>query len=280
MLGSLRVDRGGAILPVDSAYKPRLVLAALLTRADQATPVDWLVGAVWGDRAPVSARRNVQLYVYRLRVALGGDRIESSTGGYLIRAGDGLDATRFRRLVTEGAVALDRGDTVRASEVLRAALDMWRGPAYAEFLDAPVIADEAARLEQLRLAAYERWAEAELARGHHGAPVDELSALMNTHPYRESLRAYLMRALYGAGRQAEALQLYRDTRQLLNQQLGIEPGPQLQRLHEAMLRRDADLGTADPVVLLIAGAATDRLHDWLAAIRREFADLAPGNRHE
>jgi DNA-binding SARP family transcriptional activator len=125
---------------------------------------------------------------------------------------------------------------VLADGMLRAALDLWQGPAYAEFTDCPAVAEEAARLEELRLTGYEQWTEAELRLGRHDAPVQALPELVQAHPYRESLRGLLMRALYGAGRQADALCLYRDTRALLAEQLGIEPGPQLQRLHEQMLR--------------------------------------------
>jgi DNA-binding SARP family transcriptional activator len=255
-LGTLRVSRHGALVPTVSAYKARLVLAALLARADQAVSLDWLIDAVWGDRPPPSARRNLQHYVHGLRVALGHSRIESHPGGYLIRAGEALDAALFRKLVSYGGAALRAGDAAGAAERLCTALDLWHGPAYAGFTDSPAIAQEAAQLEELRLTAYERWAEAELALGHHGPPVDVLPELVRAHPYRESLCGHLMRALYGAGRQADALRQFRHIRQVLAEQLGIEPGPQLRSLHERILRGDLRLGpdrveaaTAGPVAV-------------------------------
>jgi DNA-binding SARP family transcriptional activator len=236
VLGPLRASCDGRVLPIGTAYKPRLVLAALLVRADQAVRLDRLIEVVWGEHPPASARRNTQQYIHRLRTVLGGDRIESRPDGYLIRAGNGLDAARFRHLAAQGGTALRGGAVLLARDRSRAALDLWHGPAYAEFTDCPEVADEAARLDELRLTVCEQWAEAELTLGRHGAPAQELSELVRAHPYRESLRGLLMRSLYGTGRQTDALQLYRDTRALLAEQLGIEPGPQLQRLHERMLR--------------------------------------------
>jgi DNA-binding SARP family transcriptional activator len=241
VLGPLEASCDGTVVHIGAAQKLRLVLAGLLSRADRAVALDWLMGVVWVDRPPASARQNLQLYIHQLRTAVGSDRISSRPGGYLIRAEDGLDAARFRRLAAQGGATLAGGDAVRAGHRFRAALDLWRGSAYAEFTDCPALAEEATRLEQLRLTVYEGWAEAQLRLGHHAVPVDALSDLVRAHPYRESLRAYLMRALYGAGRQAEALQLFQDTRALLVEQLGVEPGPQLQRLHEQMLRGDSQL---------------------------------------
>jgi DNA-binding SARP family transcriptional activator/predicted negative regulator of RcsB-dependent stress response len=260
VLGPLQATRDGGVLPIGSAYKPRLVLAGLLSRADQTVSLDWLVGLLWDGHPPASARRNVQLYIHRLRAVVGSDRIPARPGGYLIRAGDALDAAQFRRLATQGSGALRGGDVAVADDKLRAALDLWRGPAYAEFADCPAIAEEAARLDELRLTVYEQWTEAELALGRHDRPVHVLSELVRAHPYRESLRGLLMRALYGAGRQADALRLYRDTRTLLAEQLGIEPGPQLQRLHEQMLHGEAQLAPAsvDAVAAITGGVGVPR----------------------
>lgn len=241
VLGPIEASSNGTVVQIGAAQKLRLVLAALLSRADRVVAPDWLISVVWVDQPPASARRNLQLYIHQLRTAMGSDRIASQPGGYVIRAEDGLDAARFRRLAAQGSAALASGDAAHAGQWLREALNLWHGPAYAEFTDCPAIADEATRLEQLRLTVYEGWAEAELRLGHHSGLVDALSDLVRTNPYRENLRSYLMRALYGAGRQADALQLFRDTRAILAEQLGIEPGPQLQRLHEQMLRGDSQL---------------------------------------
>ncbi|MBO3748731.1 tetratricopeptide repeat protein [Streptosporangiaceae bacterium NEAU-GS5] len=239
VLGSLQVTDDGRPVSIGGAAKVRRALAALLSRAGYQVSTDWLITAVWDDVPPTSARRNLQLYVHRLRRTLGGERIAAHTDGYSIDVAGRLDALRFRELAAAGTSALDDGDAVTAARTLRAALDLWRGPAFAEFADSGPIAEEAGRLELLRLGVYERWAEAELALGRHGSLVPELVDLVAGHPYRENLRAQLMLALYHSGRQDEALRAYREGRALLNEQLGVEPGPRLRRLHEAMLRGDA-----------------------------------------
>ncbi|MCW2881527.1 MAG: High-affnity carbon uptake protein Hat/HatR, partial [Sphaerisporangium sp.] len=240
VLGSLGVSRDGHLVPVGGAPKLRLILAALLSKAGQPVSIDWLITAVWGDQPPASARRNIHLYVHQLRRAFGGHVLPGRPGGYAIIT-DTLDATRFRSLAAQGSAALDRGDLEPARDRLREGLSLWRGPAFAEFGDCALIAEEARRLEESRLTAHERLAEAELGLGRHIEVAAELADLTREHPYRESLRAHLMLALYRSGRQVEALEVFRRTRDLLNAQLGIEPGPVLQRLHEAMLRGDEDL---------------------------------------
>ncbi|GIH22555.1 hypothetical protein Aph01nite_08650 [Acrocarpospora phusangensis] len=240
VLGTLGVTRDGRLVPAGGAPKLQLTLAALLSRAGSPVSTDWLVAAVWGDQPPASARRNIHLYIHQLRRAYGTHVVPGTPGGYTIVTG-GLDATRFRDLAARGSEALDRGDLEAARERLRAALDLWRGPAFAEFGDCPPIAEEARRLEEARLIAHERLAEAELGLGRHAEVAAELAELTREHPYRESLRGHLMLALYRSGRQAEALEVFRLTRDLLSAQLGIEPGPTLQRLHESMLRGEGDL---------------------------------------
>ncbi|MEW9534190.1 BTAD domain-containing putative transcriptional regulator [Microbispora sp. NPDC049125] len=240
VLGPLSVSRDGRPVPVSGAPKLQLTLAALLSKAGQPVSIDWLIAAVWGDQPPASARRNIHLYVHRLRRVFGAHVLPGRPGGYALIT-DSLDAARFRSLAAQGGAALDRGDLEQARDRLRAALDLWRGPAFAEFGDHPLIAEEARRLEESRLTAHERLAEAELELGRHIEVAAELADLTREHPYRESLRAHLMLSLYRSGRQVEALEVFRRTRDLLNAQLGIEPGPALQRLHEAMLRGDEEL---------------------------------------
>lgn len=243
VLGPLHVARDGAAVSITAAHKPRLMLAALLSKAGQPVTIDWLITAVWGGTPPASARRNIQLYVHQLRRVLGTDVLAGRPGGYTIMPGD-LDAARFRSLTAQANEALQAGDAERASVIYRAALQLWRGPAFAEFTDCEPIATETRRLEELRVATYERLSEAELALGRHVELIAELADLVDAHPYRESLRGYLMLALYRSGRQAEALEVFRDTRLLLSEQLGIEPGPALRGLHQRILCGEDELVAA------------------------------------
>ncbi|GIH65215.1 nSTAND1 domain-containing NTPase [Microbispora siamensis] len=279
VLGPLSVSRDGHLVPVGGAPKLRLTLAALLSKAGQPVSVDWLIAAVWGDRPPASARRNIHLYVHQLRRAYGAHVLPGRPGGYAIIP-DALDAARFRGLAAQAGAALDRGDLESARDGLRAALDLWRGPAFAEFADCALVADEARRLEESRLVVYERLAEAELALGRHAEVAAELADLTREHPYRESLQGHLMLALYRSGRQVEALEVFRATRDVLNAQLGIEPGPVLQRLHEAMLRGDEDLLPAlAPPPQAERRKTDDCPYRGLTAFQPEDADWFFGRSH-
>ncbi|MFI6099909.1 BTAD domain-containing putative transcriptional regulator [Lentzea sp. NPDC051213] len=240
VLGPLNVLRDGAPVYVRTGRKPRLVLAILASRAPHAASADALVEAVWGARPPRSARRNLQQYVQQLRAALGADVLVRQGDGYAVVA-DVVDAVRFRRLTAEGDAALAVGDVAGAGRVLGAALGLWRGAAFDGFLDCPALAYAATDLEQVRLCAAEWSADAGLLLGRHVALVPELAPLVRQHPYREGLRAKLMLALYRSGCRAEALAIYRHGRALLRAELGIEPGPELQRLHQGILRGDEAL---------------------------------------
>ena len=160
-------------------------------------------------------------------------------GGYALDVGaDDVDAARFERLAAEGREALERGDYRGAAETLREALGLWRGPPLADFAYESFAQNEIARLEEQRLVALEDRVEADLALGRHAALVSELETLVAEHPTRERLRGQLMLALYRAGRQSEALESYRDARRTLDEQLGLEPGPELQQLERAILNQD------------------------------------------
>jgi DNA-binding SARP family transcriptional activator len=241
VLGTLQVMHDGRTVSIGTARKPRLMLAALLSKAGRQVSNDSLTTVLWGDHPPPSARRNIQLYAHKLRREIGADRISGRLDGYVLDVGDELDAIRFRKLAAEGTAALGRGDFATAGDRLGAALGLWVGPAFSGLRDSELIAEEALRLEDLRLDTHERYLEAELARGRHAELVVELIDLVREHPYREGLRAGLMLALYRSGRQADALAVFRETRALLAEELGIDPGPPLQRLHEAILRADEDL---------------------------------------
>jgi DNA-binding SARP family transcriptional activator len=212
------------------------VLALLLTRANEVVAADTLIEALWSGEPPRTATNTLQHYVSQLRKAIGADRIVTRAPGYLVRVDPGeLDLERFQRLVEEGG-----------AEALRSALGLWRGPALADFTYEPFVQAEVVRLEELRLTALEERIDADLALGHHNALVGELEACVAAHPLRERLRGQLMLALYRSGRQAEALEAYQRVRRTLVDELGIEPGPALQRLERAILRQDPALDLEQP----------------------------------
>ncbi|HEV7804202.1 MAG TPA: BTAD domain-containing putative transcriptional regulator [Solirubrobacteraceae bacterium] len=223
--------------------KPRAVLAVLLLHANEPVSAERLALALWGEDAPGGAVKTVQVHVSRLRKALGDpDVIATSPAGYCLRVRPGeLDAARFERLVEAGRRALADSQPEDAASLLREALELWRGPALAELALEPFAGSEIARLEEQRLAALELRVEADLAAGRHAEVVGELQRLVSEHPIRERLAGQLMLALYRCGRQAEALEAYGASRRVLVEQMGVEPGPQLRDLHQAILRQDVEL---------------------------------------
>ncbi|NUU23518.1 MAG: tetratricopeptide repeat protein [Streptomycetaceae bacterium] len=241
VLGPLQAVHDGRAAYVPTGHKPRLLLAVLLARKGRPVSLDALVEAIWGAKPPASARRNVHQYVSHLRGALGGELIATLADGYTLAAGVALDADRFRDLHAAARVAFDADDHPTAARTWRAALDLWRGPAYADLADAPAVVTEADLLEQLRWSATEGWADAELALGRHRPLAEALEALVADQPFREHLHCCLMLALYRGGRRADALESFRRAAHRLRDDLGIDPGPELRRLHEAMLRDDPRL---------------------------------------
>ncbi len=225
VLGPLAVDRS----PPLRAQMERRLLAALLCRPNVVVPLEDLIAALWGEQEPPSARKTLQVYVHRLRVALEEDsRIVHEGNGYRISIDAGeLDSLEFARLVRHGRLA--------------EALGLWRGAAFEDVREHSPIADEARLLDEERLRIDAIRTRQELDAGRHAELVPHLTRLMELHPYREDFRGHLMLALYRCGRQSEALEIYRGTRKLLDEQLGVEPGPDLQRLHEAILRADPSL---------------------------------------
>ncbi|WP_030619983.1 AfsR/SARP family transcriptional regulator [Streptomyces fulvoviolaceus] len=225
--------------------KPRALLAALLLRSGEVVSADALVDVVWGEGPPGTARALIQTYVSALRRALPGTAsqpaIETRPPGYLIRPGPGaLDLVRFEELTGEGRRAAGAGDHDTAARLLREALALWRGPALGGVGEA--LWSEAVRLDEARQAVLEERITAELECGTNTAElVTELTALVGARPTRERLRGQLMLALYRSGRQADALAVYGEGRAVLAEELGIDPGPELNRLHEAVLRADPAL---------------------------------------
>jgi DNA-binding SARP family transcriptional activator/WD40 repeat protein len=222
--------------------KQRAVLAMLVLEANRTVTADQLIEGLWGEHPPASAAKMVQNYVWRLRAVLGEDagaEILTRGRGYELRIDpDYVDVRRFQRLLAEASRATDSGAPADAA---REALALWRGPALSDVADEPFAAPEIRRLEELRLEASELAIDADLAAGRHLEVAGEIDALVAEHPLRERIHGQRMLALYRCGRQAEALEAYREARRTLVEEIGIEPGPELRRLHEAILRQDASL---------------------------------------
>jgi predicted ATPase/DNA-binding SARP family transcriptional activator len=241
LLGPLEVASGGAVLPVGGP-RQRALLALLLLNANRALSRERLIEGLWGDAPPETASNALQVAVHGLRKVLGAERIERQGDGYVLQVHEGeLDLERFEKLVAQA----DTKEPEAASRTLAEALDIWRGAALGD-VSAPFASVEAGRLEELRLAAVEGRIEADVTRGAHERVVPELEALIAEHPYRERLRRQLMLALYRVGRQAEALELYQDTRRVLVEELGIDPSPELRQVEAAILRHDPSLELRRP----------------------------------
>ncbi|MGA4998607.1 BTAD domain-containing putative transcriptional regulator [Streptomyces arboris] len=243
LLGPLTAVRDGRPLPL-GPRKQRLVLATLLARPNTPVPVDVLTDAVWPDDPPRTARKNLQVYVSAARALLGSDsrdgrdRVVHGCGGYRLTIDEGeLDTLRFRSLARAGRAAGERGDLRAAARLLREALDLWEGPPLNDLRDSTGVAEEAERLEARCLTVYEDWAETEIELGRAAVAVDGLRDLVERHPLRERLRVAWMNSLHQSGRQAEALAVYDDYRQLLARELGLEPSPAMAALYRAMLGR-------------------------------------------
>ncbi|WP_324793721.1 BTAD domain-containing putative transcriptional regulator [Streptomyces cyaneofuscatus] len=269
LLGPLTAVRDGRPLPL-GPRKQRLVLATLLARPNTPVPVDVLTDAVWPDDPPRTARKNLQVYVSAARALLGSDsrdgrdRVVHGCGGYRLTIGEGeLDTLRFRSLARAGRAAGERGDLRTAARLLREALDLWEGPPLNDLRDSTGVAEEAERLEARCLTVYEDWAETEIELGRAAVAVDGLRDLVERHPLRERLRVAWMNSLHQSGRQAEALAVYDDYRQLLARELGLEPSPAMAALYRAMLGRGR---TARP-----AAAGREAAHGTaLPAAPRDF----------
>jgi DNA-binding SARP family transcriptional activator len=247
-------DEGGEVSL--GGAKPRALLAVLLVHPNEVVPADRLIDELWGDDSPEDAAAALRVNVSRLRKALAQDVLATRSPGYVVRVEpDELDLHRFERLMDEGRSLLARGLAADASERLREALSLWRGPALAEFAYESFAQPVIARLDEIRLAAIELRIEADLTLGRHDERVGEIEALVTEHPLREHLRMYLMTALYRSGRQAEALDAYQDARRALVEELGIDPSPALQELERAILRHDSSLDAMTAAPTRMRGAS-------------------------
>lgn len=203
----------------------RALLVMLLLDAGRVVTVERLIGGLYGADPPANAANALQSQVSRLRRTLGAqETIEFHPAGYRLVAGaDAVDAHRFEGLAAEGRRTLASGEYDRAVELLGEALSLWRGPALADVGESPFAPAPSARLERLRLDCVEDRVQAELELGRHRELVAELQGLTAAHPFRERLYGQPMRALYGSGRQAEALEVYEGARRILGEEFGVDP---------------------------------------------------------
>jgi DNA-binding SARP family transcriptional activator/streptogramin lyase len=260
ILGPIEVHDGMTLLNLGGGHQRKL-LALLLLHANQPVSSDRLIEEVWGGRPPETAAKALQGLVSQLRKQLGVATVETVAGGYLLRIDDGdLDALRFEQLLQD-ARGLANTDALLA---LREALALWRGPALADFAYDDFARGEIERLEELRETCIERRIDLELALGRHDDLVPELEALVREHPLRERLRRHLMLALYRSGRQADALEAYRDARSVLRDELGLDPSDDLQELQKAILAHDPAVAAPPRAVEPAAGGR--RPHRRLALI--------------
>src|SRR5512132_2815321 len=252
ILGPLEVRTADGPAAVGGA-KPRALLAFLLLHANEAISAERLAVALWGEDTPAGALKTVQVYVSRLRRALGDpDLLTTTPAGYRLRVRPGeLDLERFEARVAAARADLADGRAEEAAQALHEALAMWRGAPLGDLASAPFARVEVARLQEQRLTALQARIDADLAAGRHAELIGELTQLTGEHPWRERLHVQLMLALYRAGRQADALAVYTDVRKLLVEQLGVEPGPELRECHQAILahRPGLDAPAAPPAMV-------------------------------
>lgn len=269
VLGPLSAEvNGGSIVP--TASKPRQVLSLLALYPGRVMPVPTLMEEIWGTQPPQSALTTLQTYILQLRrrlgTAMGPDApggakevLATRHGGYLLQIPeDSVDVHSYERLIREGQTAFETGDSRVSADRFRAALDLWRGPALVDVRVGPILDIEVMRLEESRLVTVERRIDADLRLGRHCELLAELAELTARHPQHEGLHSQVMVALYRSGRQASALEVYRRLRMRLIEDLGVEPSPQLQRLHQAML-------AVDPQLDVLAGPRHSSTYDLFAA---------------
>ena len=275
VLGPLEIEDQGRPLRI-GGIKRRALLAILLMHPNEVVSRDLLIQELWGAQAPDGAAHTLEVQVSRLRKLLHADEgdqviVTHSTGYKLVVGPEELDLLRFDRLVEEGRVAASAGENEQGAERFREALSLWRGRPFEDVAYESFAQIEIDRLEERRLATIEERIEAELALEKHSELVSELEALVRQHPFRERLRGQLMLALYRSGRQAEALTAYQDARRVLVEELGIDPGPILRELEQAILRQD-------PTLIRAAGgeraAAQPRPRALLKTATVLFAEIA------
>ena len=252
VLGSFSVSLRQQIV-TPTAVKQRQVLALLALRSGQVVTTSTLAEELWGSSLPRSFVVTLQTYIFQLRRRLaaalpeGQDAklfLSTRHSGYLLECQ--TDVEEFKRLARAGRDAAEAGDPRTASELLRHALTLWRGPALADVRLGAVLEVEAAALAQIKLGAIETRIECDLAMSRHNAVIGELISLVAEHPLNENFCGLLMRAYYHSGHTSQALDAYRRLREALNRELGLEPGPRLQRVHQSILSGELTANPSDP----------------------------------
>ncbi|MFC9927361.1 BTAD domain-containing putative transcriptional regulator [Streptomyces sp. NPDC127190] len=279
ILGPLEIIAAGTEITVAGARQQTLLTLLLLDVGKTITGAR-LIDGIWGGRAPQTAEVQLRICVSRLRrvLAEGGlpDVISTESQGYRLTVPeDRVDVRRFTARVDRAARAEAAGDDAEAVRLLRSALGLWRGPA-AEGLTGPLVRAAAARLDEERMSALERCFGLELRLGRHHRIIPELMASAAEHPFRETLQSQLMRALYHAGRQADALNVYRDVKRRFAEELGIDPSQRLRALEQRILEQHPELGghkTALPQDAHIRLAALERENASLRAERKQIDHL-------
>jgi DNA-binding SARP family transcriptional activator len=236
LLGPFEAVVAGKPVNVPGAKRQALV-ACLALRLGRVVSADTLVEALWGSDLPATPRNAVQHHVTRLRRALGADAIRLGPDGYLLE-GAAVDALRFEELLAAARAALHAGDAREAADTIADALALWRGPALVGLPPSAWATAEAGRLEAMRVDALEERFDAALALGEHAEIGHALRAALEENPFRERLWGQLVLALYRSGRQVDALEVFQQARGMLLEQLGLEPGPELWRLQQAILAHD------------------------------------------
>ena len=243
ILGALEICVDGRLLRVSGPLR-RALLAVLLVRANRVVPVDRLLDVLWDSAPPPTATTSLQVMIHRLRASLGGDRdrLVTHPSGYQLKVAHGeLDLHLFDPLAVQARTLLTQQRYQEAARAAREALALWRGPALADTATVRYLRDESARLDQRRIDVLEDRVEADLALGRSAELTGELADLAAEYPGRERLHGQLMQVLYRCGRPGDALAVYRALRRRLVDELGVEPGPALQRLHARILAGDSDL---------------------------------------
>ncbi|MFI6641234.1 BTAD domain-containing putative transcriptional regulator [Streptomyces sp. NPDC050504] len=264
ILGPLDISADGQAISLQGA-RQRTIMSMLLLAPNRVVSVDALADAVWHGNPPATARNQIAICVSALRktfkTAAGvEDVLVTSHPGYMLFTGEHhIDALEFEASVAQGREAARSGRVEEACDAFQAALAMWRGPAL-EGVAAERVEAEATRLTELRLDVYEEYAGLRLGLGHHRDLIGELSAFIREHPLREQAKAHLMLAQYRSGRRAEALETYREGQRLLSEELGIDPGPALQELHEAVLADSPRLNPPPEPAVLLAPATPVPAH--------------------